>query len=359
MLCKAPFLGITIDPAGWLTLCCNTSDKKYFKSNITEVDDLTDFFLSDEYQYIRDKMKTDGMLGIMQCKNCWSAANGYFNEIHNYNKKSFTEPLKIRYLELTTSNVCNQTCVTCSSYFSSKWRSLEPKFGREVSPASYLKSDSIQKILKVLPDLKYLQIKGGEPFADKNNLKILSELSLVNPDCEVIITSNFQNINDEWWPILKKLNRISAGASIDGVGKSYDWIRGGKFNQTLNNMQRFKYETSNQVTINVCVSLYNIFILRQIYGFFVDKSYVSSIIFNNIVSYPSMLSPKILTLSELNLALEKFGNDPENVLGNLRKLELNYNAGLRKDFIKHTDTMNSIRGTNIFDIQPELAFLSK
>lgn len=357
MLCKAPFLGLTIDPSGWLTLCCNTTDREYFKSNITDVNDLSDFFLSDKYQHIRDKMKTDGMLEIKQCKNCWSAANGFFNEIHNYNKKSFSEPLKIRYLELTTSNVCNQTCVTCSSYFSSKWRSLEPKFGRNVFPASYLKSDSIKKILKILPDLKYLQIKGGEPFADKNNLKILSELSLVNPDCEVILTSNFQNINDEWWPILKKLKNISAGASIDGVGKSYDWIRGGNFELTLYNMQRFKYETGNYVIVNVCVSLYNIFILKEIYDFFVDKSYVSGVIFNNVVLYPDMLSPKLLSLSELNIALEKFGNDSNNLLGNIKKLELNYNSGLRKKFIDHTNIMNSIREFDIFKIQPELSYL--
>ena len=359
MLCNAPFLGLTIDPSGWLTLCCNTTDREYFKSNIADIDDLTEFFLSDKYEDIREKMKTVGMLGIAQCKNCWHAVDGLFDEIHNYNQKSYTEPLKIRYLELTTSNVCNQTCVTCSSYFSSKWRSLEPKFGRQASPASYLKSDSIEKILKVLPDLKYLQIKGGEPFADKNNLKILQELSEVNPDCEVILTSNFQSINDEWWPILKKLKNISAGASIDGVGESYDWIRGGNFNQTVQNMQRFKYETGNRVVINVCVSLYNIFILKQIYDFFFDKSYVSNVIFNNIVTSPYMLSPNILTIEELNIAIKKFGNDSNNLLGNIRKIKLNHGTALREKFIKHTNTMNSIRGTNIFDIQPELAFLSK
>ena len=359
MLCNAPFLGLTIDPSGWLTLCCNTTDREYFKSNISDIDDLTEFFLSDEYQYIRDKMNSDGMLGIDQCKNCWAAADGFFNEIHNYNKKSFTEPLKIRYLELTTSNVCNQTCVTCSSYFSSKWRSLEPKFDRPVSPASYLKSSSINKILKVLPGLEYLQIKGGEPFADKNNLKILKELASVNPNCEVILTSNFQNINDDWWPILKKLKNISAGASIDGIGESYNWIRGGDFESTLNNMQRFKYETGNQVAINVCVSIYNIFILKQIYDFFVDKSYASCVIFNNIVVYPDMLSPKLLTIGELDIALKKFGNDSNNLLGNIRKMELNHSTMLREKFIKHTNTMNSIRGVNIFDIQPELDFLSK
>ena len=107
----------------------------------------------------------------------------------------------------------------------------------------------------------------------------------------------------------------------------------------------------------MCVSLYNVFILNKIYNFFFDKSYVSGIIFNNIVSHPDMLSPKLLSLTEFNIAIKNFGDDPYNLLSNIRKLDLNYDSGLRKKFINHTNIMNSIRGNNIFDIQPELTYL--
>ena len=357
MLCKAPFLGMTIDPNGWLTLCCNTSDRTYFKTKITDIEDLNDFFLGEKYNHIRDIMKKEGMFGLEQCKGCWAAKDGYWEEINNYNNKSYDEPLKIRYLELTTSNICNQTCVTCGSYFSSKWRKLESQFGRDVSPSAYLDSESIEKIIKVLPDLKYIQIKGGEPFADKNNLKILKKLSEVNPDCQVIITSNFQHISDEWWPILKLLKNIRAGASVDGIGKSYDWIRGGNFKDTEATMRKFALVTKQRVTVNVCVSLYNIFELKQIKDYFSDKFYVDNILLNNIVTYPDELSINLLSKNKLNEAINVFGEDES--VSNIRMIESKPSVELNNKFYTHTETMNRVRKFDIFEHQPYLRDIFK
>ena len=309
MLCKAPFLGMTIDPSGILTLCCNTSDRNYFRTNITDVDDLSEFFLGEKYNYVREIMKKDGMFGHRQCKHCWAAKDGYWEEINNYNTKTYSEPLKIRYLELTTSNVCNQTCVTCSSYFSSKWRKIESQFGRDIHPSSYLKDESIEKIMKVLPDLNYIQIKGGEPFADRNNLKILKRLAEVNPNCEVTLTSNFQNISEEWWPVLKLLRNIKAGASIDGINETYDWIRGGNFSDTESNMQKFFMITKNRVTVNVCISIYNIFELKSISDYFTGRPYIKNILLNNIVTYPNELSISLVPREKIEFALKDFDDE--------------------------------------------------
>ena len=71
MLCKAPFLGLTIDPAGWLSLCCATNDREYFSTKITDVEDLNKFFLGEEYEDIRKQMKRDGLGSVLQCVNCW------------------------------------------------------------------------------------------------------------------------------------------------------------------------------------------------------------------------------------------------------------------------------------------------
>ena len=351
MLCKAPFLGITIDPSGWLTLCCATDNREYFKSKITDVEDLNDFFHSEKYTSVRKTMKESGMIGETQCINCWGSLKGNWTEADNYNSKHYDEPLKIRYLELTTSNTCNQTCVTCSSYFSSKWRKIEKEFDRTPFPSYHLSDDSIDKIFKVLPDLKYLQIKGGEPFADKNNLKILKELAAVNPTCELIITSNFQNIPDEWFDVLRLLKNIKAGASIDGIHESYDWIRGGSFHKTVANMEKFYKITGVPVIVNTCVSLYNISILNDINNYFENKEYVEHILFNNMVEYPRHLSINLMKKSKIiglvGIRDEKFNN--------IRSTEP---ASRHEDFIerfyRHTDQMNKVRGFDIFSIQPEL-----
>lgn len=356
MLCKAPFLGITIDPSGRIQLCCATNNRNYFGKKITDVDDLEDFFLSISYDKIRADMKSGGLRSIKQCQQCWGSLNGEWTEANNYNMKQYSEPLKIRYLEVTTSNVCNQTCVTCSSYFSSKWRKIEKHFGRNVSPSFYLDDDSINKILNVLPDLHYLQIKGGEPFADKNNLKILKELSKVNPECRLIITSNFQHIPDEWWESLSLLKNIQAGASIDGIHKTYDWIRGGNFEDTVTTMEQFYKITGLPIVVNVCISLYNIFTLFDIREYFKDKEYVSSVIFNNMVNYPEHLSIRLLKKSDIISAV---GMSDES-FNNIRLIEcFPDRKNLIDDFMSHTNTMNMIRGSDIFTLQPQLADIFK
>lgn len=362
MLCKAPFLGITVDPSGTIVLCCATSNKNYFKTNINDVESLNDFFLGPSYQHVRDIMAKDGIKGLPQCQTCWKAIDGYWEEINNYNNKNNpSDPLTIKYLEVTTSNVCNQTCVTCSSYFSSKWRKLESQFNRSVFPTFYLNDSAVDKILEILPGLEYIQIKGGEPFADRNNLKILKALSEVNPTCEVIITSNFQTLSDEWLSVLKLLPNIKAGASIDGVGKSYDWIRGGDFEDTVKNMELFYNETGNKVTVNSCISIYNIFSIDPINDYFKNKDYVGEILFNNVVEYPHYLSPKLLpdyiitkaTRIQKALYTEK-GNNLKR-LASWRGSKSNKEIeALKKQFITHTEQMNQVRGFDIFKLHPEL-----
>ena len=362
MLCNAPFLGLTIDPSGSIVLCCATNDRNYLKTNINDIDSLTDFFLGPEYQQVRDIITKEGIKGLPQCKSCWKAINGYWEEVNNYNSKNDpSDPLTIKYLEVTTSNVCNQTCVTCSSYFSSKWRKLEKQFNRNSFPSFYLNDSAINKILEVLPNLEYIQIKGGEPFADRNNLKILRELAKVNPTCEVIITSNFQMLSDEWLDVLKLLPNIKAGASIDGVGELYDWIRGGNFEDTVSNMELFYEKTGIKVMVNSCISIYNIFNIQDIHDYFKDKDYAGEILFNNVVEYPYHLSPKLLpqhiitkaTCVQRVLYTEK-GN-------NLKKLDSWVNSkskeeieSLKKQFTLHTEQMNKVRESDIFVIHPEL-----
>lgn len=357
MLCKAPFLGVTIDPSGWIQLCCATNNRQYFNKKITDIDDLNDFFLSSFYDKIRSDMKSQGLGSIKQCESCWGSLNGEWTEADNYNMKEYSEPLKIRYLEVTTSNICNQTCVTCSSYFSSKWRKIEPYFGRESFPSFYLDNDSIDKILKVLPDLHYLQIKGGEPFADKNNLKILKELAKVNPECRVIITSNFQHIPDKWYEVLSHLKNIQAAASIDGINEIYDWIRGGKFQDTLETMEKFYRITNAPIVINVCVSIYNLFTLHDIKNYFENKEYVSCIIFNNIVHYPKHLSISILKKSDIISAVGVMDESFKNI--RLIECDSPVDPRLSKGFMDHTNIMNNLRGSNIFDLQPQLADIFK
>lgn len=358
MFCKAPFTGLTIDPAGWLIMCCNTGDREQFGVKIDEVEDLQEFFLSKQYESLRNKIKKDGFESVPECWRCTKAVErGGKSEVHNYESYTPSKDKQIKYLEVTTSNVCNQTCAMCTSYFSTKWKKIEsrmPEWSRNNEPTFAIKDGSLEKILKVVPGLDVLNIKGGEPFADKNNLKILIKVAETNPDCQIIITSNFQNIPDEWYDPLSKLKNIVIGASIDGIGKTYDWIRGGDFENSYFNIKRFEEKTGVRPSINMCVSLYNLFNLKETQDFF--EGYTQNTY--NVVVSPPFLSPNLMNPFKLKKhLLRQYNYNIRGISSNLwdiTPVEDYIKNQMRERFFEYTEAMNKVRGFDIFDIHPEL-----
>ena len=55
--CTHPWTGITIDPNGWISLCCNTTDEKMLKHKISDVKSLKDFFVGEEFEYVKERYK--------------------------------------------------------------------------------------------------------------------------------------------------------------------------------------------------------------------------------------------------------------------------------------------------------------
>src|SRR4029079_8116865 len=239
-----------------------------------------------------------GQASLMTECNEWPSLTANFDGDWELRKQG--RPRPIRYLEYTCSNICNQSCSTCGSFFSSKWRDIEREqfsveerevFGRGINEIQSLTDDDIQKIIAVLPQLSELVIKGGEPWADKNNLTILNAALDVNPDCKFTIISNMQAVSASTCKMLEKVRtrgvkQFALSASIDGVGKVYDWIRGGSFEKTVKNLETFYDTTGVQLDLNPFASLHNYFHLDQIIDYFMDKDYVRSINFSNVSVYP-------------------------------------------------------------------------
>ena len=69
---------------------------------------------------------------------------------------------------------------------------------------------------------EYLTIKGGEPFADPNNIKILEKVAKTNPKCRIEICTNFQLVTDKVIELLYKIDEVHVQASIDGIYKLYN-----------------------------------------------------------------------------------------------------------------------------------------
>jgi hypothetical protein len=313
-LCAFPFNGITITARGEITLCCATPDNPL--QRLKDVPDLCDFYNASEMEYYRREMEEGRIAAIKCCSDCFKRHSaGHRTQMTIANEtwryvlaKNFDadwelrkqgKPAPVRFLEYTCSNICNQTCATCSSFFSSKWRDIEQqfsneemkRFSRQVNEIQSLTDEDIRKIIKILPDLNLIVIKGGEPWADKNNIAILNHALEVNPQCAFMIISNMQAISASTLKMLAKVRTnavkdFRVAASIDGVGKVYDWIRGGAFEKTVRNMEMYYEVTGQKIDIVPFTSILNYFEVENIIDYFMDKEYVSGIVFGNISEYP-------------------------------------------------------------------------
>ena len=274
--CRAPFTGLTIDPAGNLNMCCSTSNRKQFNTKISDVENLSEFFLDTQMSELRQRMKSQGLEKLAECKFCSRAVtNGLQAEVHNYNRYKIAEPLELRYLEVTTSNVCNQACATCNSYFSTKWRKVE---------------------------------------------KNLPEEFQTNAKASIIKTPDIDKIEN-----------------------------------TYTNIQKFTSVVGYKPSINMCISIYNLFNLKETTDFF--KGYTQNIY--NVVYNPEYLSPNIIdSITLKRLLLKQFEMNPANISPNLWDIPTVDPETQKKrqgEFLRYTESMNKIRGFNIFDIHPQLA----
>ena len=307
MKCMVPETGLTINPIGEIVLCCAGDNTAV--SHIKDVPDLTEFFNGDIYNQIRADFKEKKF--PPQCDVCWRHWDaGRLARFDTYNRFKFptyeedvaAEVTPIRFLELTTSNICNQMCVTCSGKYSSKWapyekmavesgldwRNQNHKFHTDM----YKMTDAdVNKVLDLVPHLQHLTIKGGEPFADPNNIKILKKVAETNPKCRVEICTNFQLVTNTVIDILHQIEEVHIQASIDGVHETYDWIRGGNFERTINNINRYHAVEGRIVIVVATVSIYNWMHLPELIDYFIDVPGVPRVSMANLVTFPKYCSP--------------------------------------------------------------------
>jgi len=392
-MCPAPFTGLTINPQGEIVLCCASGAPIAHMNNVQS---LESFYNSSQMQYYRNTFLNNKQNEVLkrECISC-TLRQGYnvhtrrdaLRDIYAYNFQNLDNDLAetdkpLRYLEFTTSNICNQCCAMCGPKFSSKWVSIVRndkdirKLATYKSPNYVMSNEHIEKIISVLPTLEYLVIKGGEPFADENNFKILSALNKVNKTCVVKLVSNCSNVPDNMLELLKeraKSKPVKITASIDGINDLYYWIRSTEFNKTVQTLEKIFNVTKKPIDINITVSLYNIYNLIEIFEFFHSKPYVNRVHAADQVQWPRYASPSMLPPEEV----ERISNDIRNsIIGQTGWRQKFYgittnwwNADIFRSY-KEIDEglyeenhprvapwikkMNEIRGMDLYSIVPQL-----
>tara|TARA_R100001079_G_scaffold66914_1_gene34996 strand:+ start:29 stop:796 length:768 start_codon:yes stop_codon:yes gene_type:complete len=153
--------------------------------------------------------------------------------------------------------------------------------------------------------LEYIDIIGGEPFYHKKFLSLLDWLvdNKCTENLTIFVTSNMTKINFKIIEQLKKFKKVVISASLDGVDKTYEYIRpGAKFDTVWKNMEtcRKHFDVLVATTVNVL----NIIRLPDVDDWCIANGYHQQQ--KGLVYNPSEMNPKQLPTKLRPLVTEKY-----------------------------------------------------
>jgi|LakMenE01Jun11ns_1017448.scaffolds.fasta_scaffold9871273_2 sulfatase maturation enzyme AslB (radical SAM superfamily) len=328
VFCILPWIHLHAFPNGQAYPCC-LSDGDYPVGNLHN-NTMKEVWNSDEYKQLRYNMMND--VECKECTKCYEREQHGFVSMRNDANKHFGhhinlldqtssdgkfEDFKIRYYDIRFTNLCNMSCRTCGSWFSSSWWQEETElFGPRTHPqfmyAGKDKDDMWNQMQEHIPHLEQIYFAGGEPLIMEEHYKVLKELVHRKMfDVRLIYNTNFsrlslkdENVLDYW----KLFKSISIGASLDAMGPRAEYIRKGtKWDQIVRNReQMIEICPTVDFYVSSTVSIYNVLHVMDFHRDWVDRGLIKAQDWNiNILQGPDRERIDVLPMGYKLLVKEK------------------------------------------------------
>ena len=249
------------------------------------------------------QVKQDLLAGVKStaCAKCWAIEssgsksrrqleNAFLDHKLDRDLEKIQEDCKTKTIDplvyqIKTSNLCNQACVTCNSYFSSKWAEIERKM--ELIPKLTVKL-AISDININYNSARRIEFVGGEPFFDPTTFQILNLLiEHNNTDCFIsVVTNGSISLSDRQLDILSKFTDLNICISVDGIGPVFEYMRWpAKWSTLLDNIEKFKKITKN-ISISYTISSLNVLYYQPTVDWFQSQNLRYN---HNIVTQPEWI----------------------------------------------------------------------
>ena len=315
-LCVLPWSHALVATNGDIHLCCLSLGANRF-GNVTQ-ESLTEVFESGSFERVRQQMRNGEWPA--ECRGCMDReSRGLPSYRHHRNLKDrslfiqlATNPAAvqpaIQSLDLRLNNICNFKCRSCGSMASNRWfadhkliypeeKILQSYQGFDHSQSFWAEFDE-----NILPQLRSLDLAGGEPLLAQSYYRLLEKLiERGKTDTKLTVVSNMSRLNFMNWDAIelwKKFTDLEVCFSLDGAGAKGEYIRHGlNYAKWKENVQRFKRElTHAKRSIHFVISVFNVTDLREHYETIVQGDFVSegSMSFT-FLEWPEYLSVQVLS----------------------------------------------------------------
>jgi len=287
VFCMAPFVHMYITPSEPEEKICCQAQPHALNANFN----LENRWTGSKIQSIRQQMTdnfevANGEIAHL-CSRCIEQEKRgdisdriMYKEKYDYVKtdirkgNSFGSPLD---LDLRPSNLCNLQCRMCNSSFSSQIQKEISKSNGLIDFMGEVKinvsnfwftDENINFLLKNLHRGEWTRIKflGGEPTIMpevRHILDLLIEQKLTH--VVIAITTNLTNVNKEFLDKLAKFEMFTVQYSIDGIGKTVEYIRYPvSWNSIQTNIEIWQNIKPHWSSINFTLQAYNLHNMKDL-----------------------------------------------------------------------------------------------
>jgi len=339
--CMHPFTGLATREDGAICACCRSHPIGFIQNNTLE-----EIWNGDNMKRIRKQVLTG--YRPTECEPCFSLEDQgveslrlrhvlgkipesriklYPNAVSTMNS-DYTMPFEIPTMELKLINLCNLKCRMCHPMDSTSWNdwSEVKDFYKKESNIMY---DIVEEhklefkpfldkfqdnpewwasLEKLLPYFRRIEFAGGEPLMDPQHYRILDMLAPYGHRIEIKYATNLTTLGKsnrtiwEYWP---KFKSVAVNVSIDGIGNSYEYIRGNaSWAELINNIKQIQTISNiSRIVGAVTVQVSNILVLDKIIEYFLND--LGIIFHTHRVEYPKLLSAQVLPRELQVLAITK------------------------------------------------------
>ena len=232
-------------------------------------------------------------------------------------RSDFTMPFEIPTMEIKLNNLCNLKCRMCHPMDSTSWNDwdqVEEFYIKEnnfmvkaIRDLNLIQKPYLDKFddnanwwngfEKLLPYFRRVEFAGGEPLMDPQHYRILDMLAPYGNQIEIKYATNLSMLGKsnrtvwEYWP---KFKSVAVNVSIDGIGDSYEYVRGNaSWAELVNNIKQIQtIPNITRIVGAVAVQISNVLILDKMIEYFLDN--IGIVFYTNIVQYPNVLSVQVL-----------------------------------------------------------------
>ena len=387
-ICMLPWVSIETSPIGTARPCCLAVDEitradggKYsLKENTLE-----EIYHSD---YMQD-LRKDFLAGNKPktCRRCWEeeAAGRQSKRVNSrirlkeyYDSIDWanTNPNQLWFIDLKLGNICNLKCRICGSWSSSKWVNEEIDYVSELKDRkNHLAYTFLQQgawprespdfwtnLKTLLPNIKYFEFTGGEPFLIEQHFELLRYAVETGDSQHIEIHYNTNGtVFPEQADLWSNFKHVEIAFSIDNIGDRFEYERyGAKWSEVQDNIEKFVSMRSNKISTQLCttMNIQNVYYLPEICDWIETQTFDH--VYFNMLHDPHQMNIGRMTTAAQSLVIDRLTSHTFNskYRAEIMRIIKFIENGLGSDGTEFLDKMqetDAYREQSMLTTHPEIA----